>query len=77
MPIGVGGARPECGRPRIDPQVQKLIRHMGSSNPTWGKPRIQAEVRKIGMEVGNSTVWRYRSPQLNRMRRRLLAGESR
>ncbi len=35
-------SRPKSGRPRIDPQVQKLICDMWSSNPTWGKPRIQA-----------------------------------
>ena len=58
-------SRPKGGRPRIDPQVQKLIRDMWSSNPTWGKPRIQAELRKIGIEVSDSTVQRYRPPRLS------------
>ena len=31
------------GRPRIDPSVRSLIRHMWNSNPTWGAPRIQAK----------------------------------
>jgi transposase InsO family protein len=53
-------SRSNRGRPRIDPQIQKLIRDMWASNPTWGKPRIQAELRKIGIEVSDSTVWRYR-----------------
>jgi len=57
-------SRPKGGRPRIDPQVQKLIRDMWSANPTWGKPRIHAELRKIGIEVSDSTVRRYRPPQL-------------
>jgi len=51
------------GRPRIDREVQELIRAMWNSNPTWGKPRIQAELRKIGIEVSDSTVWRYRPPR--------------
>jgi transposase InsO family protein len=53
------------GRPRVAPQIQKLIRDMWTSNPTWGKPRIQAELRKIGIEVSDSTVWQYRPPQGN------------
>jgi putative transposase len=58
-------SRPKGGCPRIDPQVQKLIRHMWRSNPTWGKPRIQAELHKIGIEVSDSTVQRYRPPRLS------------
>ena len=57
-------SRARGGRPRIDPSVWKLIRHMWSSNPTWGAPRIQAELRKIGIEVSDSTVRRYRPPRL-------------
>jgi putative transposase len=48
-----------CGRPRIDPQVRKLIRDLWRANPTWGKPRIQAELHKIGIEVSDSTARRY------------------
>ena len=58
-------SRSKGGRPRIDPQVQKLIREMWVSNPTWGKPRIQAELHKIGIEVSDSTVLRYRPRGLN------------
>ena len=58
-------SRSKGGRPRIDPQVQKLIREMWVSNPTWGKPRIQAELHKIGIEVSDSTVLRYRPRRLN------------
>ena len=49
-------SRPKGGRPRIDSEIQKLIRDMWRSNPTWGKPRIQAELAKIGIEVSDSTV---------------------
>ncbi len=48
------------GRPRIDPSVRSLIRHMWSSNPTWGSPRIQAELHKLGIDVSDATVRRYR-----------------
>ena len=58
-------SRSKGGRPRVDPQVQKLIREMWVSNPTWGKPRIQAELHKIGIEVSDSTVLRYRPRRLN------------
>ena len=53
-------SRPRGGRPKIDPQVRKLIRDMWSSNPTWGKPRIQAELAKLGIHVSDSTVAKYR-----------------
>ena len=53
-------SRPNGGRPRIDPQVQGLIRHMWNSNPTWGAPRIQAELNQLGIDVSDSTVRRYR-----------------
>jgi len=56
-------SRPKGGRPRIDCQVQNLIRDMWRANPTWGKPRIQAELRKIGIEVSDSTIRRYRPPR--------------
>jgi putative transposase len=54
---------PRRGRPRIDPEIRKLIRDMWRANPTWGKPLIQAELRKIGIEVSDSTVRRYRPPR--------------
>ena len=53
-------SRNRGGRPRIDPQVRKLIRDMWNSNPTWGKPRIQAELAKLGIAVSDSTVAKYR-----------------
>jgi putative transposase len=53
-------SRARGGRPRIDPSVRSLIRHMWSSNPTWGSPRIQAELHKLGIDVSDATVRRYR-----------------
>ena len=47
-------SRARGGRPRTDPSVQKLIRHMWRSNPTWGAPRIQAELHKLGIDVSDS-----------------------
>src|ERR1700752_302591 len=32
------------GRPRITPELQKLIRHMAAENPTWEAPRIHGEL---------------------------------
>lgn len=53
-------SRPKGGRPRIDPSVRRLIRHIWNSNPTWGAPRIQAELHQLGIDVSDSTVRRYR-----------------
>ena len=48
------------GRPRIDPEIQKLIRNMSCANPTWGTPRIIGELAKLGITVCKATVDRYR-----------------
>ena len=48
------------GRPRIDPQLRRLIHRMSRENPLWGAPRIQAELRLLGHDVAESTVARYR-----------------
>jgi putative transposase len=53
-------SRPKGGRPKIDPEVRKLIREMWNTNPTWGKPRIQAELAKLGIAVSDSTVAKYK-----------------
>ena len=55
-------SRDTGGRPRIDPSVQRLIRHMWSWNPTWGSPRIQAELQKLGIDVSDATVRRPSQP---------------
>ena len=48
-----------AGRPKIDPELRKLIRRMSQENPLWGAPRIQAELRLLGYDVVDSTVAKY------------------
>ncbi len=48
------------GRPRIDPELQVLIRQMARENRRWGSMRILGELRHLGFELSNSTVRRYR-----------------
>ena len=52
--------RNKGGRPRIDPELRKLIVNMWQLNPTWGKPLIQAELAKLGISVSDATVLKYR-----------------
>ena len=33
------------GRPRISPELRKLIERMWEANPTWGSPKIVAEIQ--------------------------------
>src|SRR5215472_6760863 len=47
------------GRPRIDGELQALIRRMSRENPTWGAPRIHGELLMLGIDVSESTVGRY------------------
>jgi putative transposase len=52
-------SRGRTGRPRIDPEVRRLIRRMSLENPLWGVPRIRAELRLLGHDVAESTVAKY------------------
>ena len=52
-------SRHRLGRPRITPELQKLIRHMAAENPTWGAPRIHGELLKLGFQISECTVSRY------------------
>jgi hypothetical protein len=47
------------GRPRIDVQLQGLIRRMAIENGLWGAPRIHGELLKLGFTVSERTVSRY------------------
>lgn len=49
------------GRPRIDPDLRKLIRRMAMENG-WRAKRIHAELEKLGFVVSISTVARYLPP---------------
>jgi transposase InsO family protein len=49
-----------AGRPRIDPELRRLIRRLSHENPLWGAPRIQAELWLLGCDVAESTVAKYR-----------------
>jgi len=47
------------GRPRISPELKKLIGRMWEANPTWGSPKIVAELAMLGINVAKSTVEKY------------------
>jgi putative transposase len=52
--------RSRPGRPRLPPDLQRLIAAMAQDNPTWGEGRIAAELLlKLGMRVSPRTVRRY------------------
>jgi hypothetical protein len=52
-------SRGQPGRPKIEPELRKLIRRMGKENPLWGAPRIHGELLKLGFEIAESTVSKY------------------
>lgn len=52
-------SRHRPGRPKITPELRKLIRSMAAENPTWGAPRIHGELLKLGFEISEATVSRY------------------
>ena len=52
-------SRRRAGRPRIDSEVQSLIRRMAAENLLWGAPRIHGELLKLGISVSERTVSRY------------------
>jgi hypothetical protein len=52
-------SRRRGGRPRIPPEIRKLIRDMSLANPLWGAPRIHGELLKLGIDVGQTSVAKY------------------
>ena len=52
-------SRRRPGRPRVDPELIRLIRRMATTNPLWGAPRIHGELLKLGIEVSERTVSRW------------------
>jgi len=50
----------QSGRPRIPPELQRLIRKMAGENPSWGEERIANELLlKLGLRVSPRTIRRY------------------
>jgi hypothetical protein len=48
------------GRPRIPPDVQRLVAQMAKANRTWGEERIAAELElKLGLRLSPRTIRRY------------------
>ena len=52
----------QSGRPRIPPDLQRLIRQMARENPSWGQERIANELLlKLGLRVSPRTIRKYLS----------------
>jgi putative transposase len=50
----------QSGRPRIPPELQRLIRNMARENPSWGEERIANELLlKLGLRVSPRTIRKY------------------
>jgi hypothetical protein len=50
----------QSGRPRIPPELQRLIRKMARENPAWGEERIANELLlKLGLRVSPRTIRKY------------------
>src|SRR5271169_6144428 len=50
----------QAGRPRIPPDLQRLICAMARENPSWGQERIANELRvKLGLRVSPRTIRKY------------------
>jgi len=52
-------SRRRAGRPRVTPEIRRLIREMSLANPLWGAPRIHGELLKLGIDVGQTSVAKY------------------
>ena len=50
----------QAGRPRIRPDLQRLIYTMARENPSWGQERIANELLvKLGLRVSPRTIRKY------------------
>ena len=50
----------QSGRPRIPPELQRLIRKTARANPSWGEERIANELLlKLGLRVSPRTIRKY------------------
>jgi transposase InsO family protein len=50
---------PRGGRPKVSPEMQRLIRDMSLANPLWDAPRIHGELLKLGIDIGQTSVAKY------------------
>jgi putative transposase len=44
------------GRPRVDPEVERLVVRFAEANSTWGYDRIQGALANLGYEIADQTV---------------------
>ncbi len=44
------------GRPRVDPEIEKLVLGVAEENPSWGYDRIQGALANLGYEISDETV---------------------
>ena len=52
-------SRRRGGRPRVPPEIRRLVRDMSLANPLWGAPRIHGVLLKLGIEIGQTSVAKY------------------
>ncbi len=52
-------ARSRGGRPKVAPEIRRLIREMSLGSPLWGVPRIHGELLKLGIDIGQTSVAKY------------------
>src|SRR5206468_5611352 len=52
-------SRSGVGRPKVPPEIRRLIREISLANPLWGAPRIHGELLKLGIDVGQTSVAKY------------------
>jgi hypothetical protein len=52
-------SRSRAGRPKLPPDVRRLIREISLANPLWGAPRIHGELLKLGIDIGQTSVAKY------------------
>jgi putative transposase len=44
------------GRPRVDPEIEKLVLRCAEESPSWGDDRIQGTLANLGYEISDETV---------------------
>jgi transposase InsO family protein len=48
--------RKSLGRPRVDPELERLVLRMGRENRSWGYDRIQGALQHLGYTISDQTV---------------------